>query len=443
MKVTAFIRKTAAKNNVTDLAKVYFRVRDIGGVDIKAASELTISPNHWSAEKQGYKSRVAFVSDEKQMEFDRQVQEITHLIAEQYHRGVDGKWLQALIEEYHHPNINARSGNREEEYQLAYQCQKYIDEQPLEPESKKFHAGNIIKIRRYERFRREVMHQRGFALCIDTITADDIRDFHNWLLNEHTYIDQFPMFYKDVVKNTVNQKRSENTVTGILYRIRTVIKWCIKKGLTRNNPFDQYKVSQPMYGDPFYLTMEERNKVYDADLSDMPSTYTVYRDIFMFQCMIGCRVSDLMALTKSNIVDGFVEYIQQKTKNELPKTVRVPLNQKAKAILDRYSDLEDSLLPKFTHCYYNRMIKTILKHCGINRMVRVLNPKTREDEAKPLWEVATSHTARKTFIGNLYKQVKDPNLIASMSGHSEGSRAFARYRKIDDDMKKELVQLLD
>ena len=39
MKVTAFIRKTAAKNNITDQARVYFRVRDIGGVDIKAASE--------------------------------------------------------------------------------------------------------------------------------------------------------------------------------------------------------------------------------------------------------------------------------------------------------------------------------------------------------------------------------------------------------------------
>lgn len=48
MKVTAFIRKTSAKNNVTDLARVYFRVRDIGGVDIKAASELSINPNHWS-----------------------------------------------------------------------------------------------------------------------------------------------------------------------------------------------------------------------------------------------------------------------------------------------------------------------------------------------------------------------------------------------------------
>ena len=74
MKVTAFIRKTAAKNNVTDQARVYFRVRDVGGVDIKAASELSINPNHWSAERQGYKPRVALVSEEKRMGFEKEAE---------------------------------------------------------------------------------------------------------------------------------------------------------------------------------------------------------------------------------------------------------------------------------------------------------------------------------------------------------------------------------
>ena len=81
MKVTAFIRKTAAKNNITDQARVYFRVRDIGGVDIKAASELSINPNHWSPERQGYKPRVALVSEEKKMNFDKDVQQITHPVS--------------------------------------------------------------------------------------------------------------------------------------------------------------------------------------------------------------------------------------------------------------------------------------------------------------------------------------------------------------------------
>lgn len=50
--------------------------------------------------------------------------------------------------------------------------------------------------------------------------------------------------------------------------------------------------------------------------------------------------------------------------------------------------------------------------------------------------------ARKTFIGNLYKRVKDPNLIGALSGHKEGSKAFNRYREIDDEIKKEVVDLL-
>lgn len=62
---------------------------------------------------------------------------------------------------------------------------------------------------------------------------------------------------------------------------------------------------------------------------------------------------------------------------------------------------------------------------------------------KPLCDVATTHTARKTFIGNLYKKVKDPSLAASLYGHTDGSCAFARYREIDMEMKRELVDLID
>jgi hypothetical protein len=171
MKVTAFIRKTAAKNNITDQARVYFRVRDIGGVDIKAASELSINPNHWSPERQGYKPRVALVSEEKKMGFDKDVQQITHLITKEYHRGVDGSWLKGLIEEYHHPGINARGGNKADEYLLSFQIRKYVEETPLADESRKHHLDNLNKVLRYERFRHEVLHQRGFRLCIDTVTA--------------------------------------------------------------------------------------------------------------------------------------------------------------------------------------------------------------------------------------------------------------------------------
>ena len=109
----------------------------------------------------------------------------------------------------------------------------------------------------------------------------------------------------------------------------------------------------------------------------------------------------------------------------------------------KYADLETRLLPKINQNIYNRQIKKNLKLLGIDRMVTFIDNKTREPIQKPICDIATSHTARKKFIGNLYKKVKDPNLVASLSGHTDGSRAFARYREIDNEMKRELVKLID
>lgn len=67
---------------------------------------------------------------------------------------------------------------------------------------------------------------------------------------------------------------------------------------------------------------------------------------------------------------------------------------------------------------------------------------TGTEVMKPIYEIASSHLARRTFIGNLYNKVKDPNLIGSMTGHSPGSEAFARYHDINDEVKKTTVQLL-
>jgi len=149
-------------------------------------------------------------------------------------------------------------------------------------------------------------------------------------------------------------------------------------------------------------------------------------------------------MTHANIINGAIEYIPRKTKEGNPVTVRVPLNNTAKEILSRYpSENNQPLFPYIAEQKYNDAIKEAFKLAGLNRPVTVINPTTREEEKQPLCKIASSHLARRCFIGNLYKQVKDQNLVASLSGHKEGSKAFARYREIDEEMKKELVNLLE
>lgn len=79
---------------------------------------------------------------------------------------------------------------------------------------------------------------------------------------------------------------------------------------------------------------------------------------------------------------------------------------------------------------------------GCDKILTILNPEFAEKQRQEQ-EIASSHLARRTFIGNIYKKVKDPNIIGSMSGHVEGSKAFARYRDIDDEIKLDVLKEIE
>ena len=244
-------------------------------------------------------------------------------------------------------------------------------------------------------------------------------------------------------KWTAGTKRSDNTLHTVFTRLRTVVRWCIHQGITKNNPFDVFEIPKAIFGTPFFLTIEERDRIWSHNFSESPHL-AMFRDMFVFQCFIGCRFGDLMRLTNGSVIDGVLEYIAHKTMKHDARTIRVPLSKTAMTIYERYRGVPTkSLFPHYNVSDYNKGIREVLRTVDINRIVSVLDPVTRQNVQKPLYEVATSHTARKTFIGNLYKQVKDPSLISSMSGHTNGSQAFARYRTIDDEMKRELIGMLD
>ena len=137
----------------------------------------------------------------------------------------------------------------------------------------------------------------------------------------------------------------------------------------RNRPFDDFPLEECTYGTPYYITVEELHKIYGTNLMRHPQL-AVQRDIFVFQCLIGCRVGDLLKMTKSNLIDGAIEYIPRKTKEGRPLTVRVPLNQTAKEIAARYKSQDgDKLLPFISEQKYNLAIKRIFKAAGLKRLV--------------------------------------------------------------------------
>lgn len=445
MKVTALIRKTVKRNDFESKATIYFRVRD-GKKDMKAASELTISPNHWSNERQGYKDRVVLVSEDVKNELNRKVSELSQMIANEYTLDADNQWLDKLIERYHHPDRFKSEMEKIAEASLSFEqlFDEFLEKHPLAEVRKKNFRVVKRAIMRYELYVRATRWgMKSFKLNIDTVTKDTLSDMWDFFENEHVYFDQYPQIYETISEKRKPAPRGKNTLIDCFSRIRTFFLWCYNNQITTNRPFDKFPLGECLYGTPIYISIDERNQIFNADLSARPKL-AIQRDIFVFQSVIGCRVGDLYSLTKRNVVNGAIEYIPHKTRGDNPKTLRVPLNNTAQTILERYKDYEgEALLPFISEQKYNKAIKEFFKLAGVNRMVTTIDPLTREPVQKPLSELAASHMARKTFIGNMYQKVKDADLVSSMSGHKEGSKAFRRYRDINEEMKKELVNQLD
>lgn len=439
MKVTAYVRKKPDKNDLTSKATINFRVRT-PNKDIRVSSPLTINPYYWDADREAYKSRVTSVSAKEQAEFNAKINQIKDAIAANFRPTCTKVWLEKLI----NSTLNVKDVRcKSSRATLNDRFEEFLERHPLSDVRKKNFKVVQRSLQRYEDIQRIKAGAKSYRLFVEEVTDGTLEDLWRFLADEPAFEKKYPEVYEKIPEKRMPEKRGRNTLIDCFTRIRTFFKWCQDVGYLTNNPFSKFTVGEATYGTPVYITLDERNKLYDADLSSNPSL-AVQRDIFVFQCLIGCRVGDLVRLTNANRIGNAIEYVPNKTRDNRGNTVRVPLNDKALEILARYEDKSrDSLLPFISEQKYNKAIKEAFKAAGIIRDVTVINPKTGLEEQKSISDVASSHMARRTFVGNLYKKVKDPNLVGSMSGHKDGSRAFARYREIDDEIKKELVDLIN
>lgn len=359
------------------------------------------------------------------------------------------KWLEITIEKFNHPEKYIYKSEQSKKKTFFELFTEYIEKQQHSYDEIKGHYVISRLLQRYQHFVQQT-ENKDFTLDIETFNAGIIEDFESYARNEYELFHEYSSIFNSMPKAINEKKRSpepqqrgDNTIIKFKKKLNAFFHWLNKMEITQNRPFEKVVIGAEKYGTPYYLTLEERNIIADYDFS-YNKHLDAQRDIFIFQCLIGCRVGDLVRMTKNNVINGAVEYIPNKTKDGRPNLVRVPLNDRAKAIINKYKDIDTpSLFPFISTQKYNDAIKDILTICKINRMVTILNPTTGNEEQQPINEIASSHMARRTFIGNLYKKVKDPNLVGSLSGHKEGSKAFVRYRDIDEDMKKDLVKLID
>lgn len=227
-----------------------------------------------------------------------------------------------------------------------------------------------------------------------------------------------------------------NTIICKMRTLLTVINKAEKCGLinTTNAGISRYQLPRNKEDDnQIYLTEEELKKLEAVALSGNEEHV---RDIFLLQCQLGQRYSDMMNLNNAIIEEEQITLVQEKT----AKKVIIPLNDTAKRILRKYGNK----LPEIRLEYANMLLKSIGKKAGIDtvHLIKKQLKGNTTSEKVPKYELLTTHTARRTFVTISLKRGIQPNIIMKITGHTS-SKTMERYDKMSAEDVAEILNMWD
>ena len=331
----------------------------------------------------------------------------------------------------------------------AHRYGKGVIKKPSENRVKSFYSlGRTLA--RYEYFKQHTGNP-SFSLYVPDITHKTIEDFLQFYKTEGDLSKKHPAIFsvirektRDVMKDNVKDEcakrptnRSASSIMLFYSILTTLFDWIvIKQQIIRENPCrDAMIETQKEYEkEILYLTIKQRDRLANAEIKGKRRQIT--RDIFVFACHTGCRISDLQNLTEKNIkkekdkntgvIYNVLEYEPVKTSHGRKHNFAyVPLSSKAMEIVEKYKDStrDGKLFPCTTTTKYDTLIKKVFEDAGLTEPVEVVNPKTGELVTRPLNELATSHLARKTFTVNYnFATGGNVSMVRKAAGHSATSK---------------------
>lgn len=266
-------------------------------------------------------------------------------------------------------------------------------------------------------------------------------------------------FYNDFKQWCIDRSYKPNTISGFLKKIKTILFAAKDLHLTTRDDF----TSRMWYVgfedvDNIYIPHERLKEMYELDLGDVEAMVkrackyakdkdekkTVLadikkpsylkrlddaRDIFLMGCLTGQRVSDYKRISEDMLetIQGdrkFLHLVQVKTL----KDVYIPYDEMIQKILDKH----DGRIPKMSEQHLNKKIKVVglllgwTEPAGLKENRGMLEYKS----GKRFCDAISTHTARRSFATNAYKDGVSLSSIMAVTGHSS-EETLRRYLKLN------------
>ena len=354
-------------------------------------------------------------------EVERQQEEIT-VRAEEEKRVKLMDWIRTYIDE-------CESGER----------LKQKSTRTITPGTIKTYKGTLAQLEAYQKKRHRIVD-------FDDITMDFYDDWRRFFLEKKN-------------KKGEKQPYSPNTIGKHVKNLKIFLYAAKDMKLTTRDDFESARFSADSQEvENVYLTEERVQEMYQTDFEDdktikrlmklapddeeraamkdqltrrTPQLLNEAKDIFTVGCLTGQRVSDYKRINKDMIrtlSDGN-EYIYiQQAKTQ--KWIYIPLDIRVRAILQKY----DGRLPKIYDQDLNERIKVIGRLLGWreNAGIKELHGTMEVPTKKKFYECIKTHTARRTFATNAYKNKVSLSSIMVITGHSS-EKMLRKYLKLDNE----------
>ena len=238
-------------------------------------------------------------------------------------------------------------------------------------------------------------------------------------------------FFDDFVSFLQGLNLSTNTIGHKVICIKALMKAATERELNTNMKYQFFRNSSEET-EAVALDEQELQKIADCDFSDNPHLGKI-RDLFLIGCWTGLRFSDVIRLRSEHVGDTMITIRQQKTDNP----VKIPIHPVFRCIWDSYGGQLPLII---SNQKFNDHIKTVCQRAGINDTVlkSITRGGKRQTTAYEKWQLVSSHTARRSFATNLYRQGFPSIGIMSITGHKTET-AFLKYIKVGKTEHAEML----
>jgi len=283
-----------------------------------------------------------------------------------------------------------------------------------------FRRGAVVPntLRKYETLKRELIsfsEKTGQKVSFDTMNESLEKNF-----KEYLYTTPY----------SGNHTRQDGGVQGFIKKLKAFLTWATEKGYNTNLKYKKFTApkNEPELNP---LTLDELLAFEKLELTD---TQDLVRDIFLFQCYTGLRISDVMDLRPSNIRGKVIKDTTLKTK----ETVFIPLIDRSEAIIEKYSAQSRKtgrVFPRLSTDKIRKHLKQLGEQAGMIYSISVIINKgiNREEKVIKRFEALGTNDGRRTFITQCLSKGMNAQMLMRITGHKsvENLQRYVKFSETD------------